>query len=99
VRERDDHTVAGTDERAELVLGFGEPARDERGPLRLERERLVRRKGVKHRRALERHGLEAFLLPHRSHLVHLPDEIGPPGDRRDEVVRDRSWGPTVRDRK
>ena len=46
VREGDDGAQAAADERAELVLGFGEAARGDRGPLRLERERLAGRKRV-----------------------------------------------------
>ena len=36
VRERDDDAQSAADERAELALGLCEPARGERGPLRLE---------------------------------------------------------------
>ena len=40
VREGDDGAQASANESAELVLGFGEAARRDRGALRLERERL-----------------------------------------------------------
>src|SRR4051794_8732259 len=46
VRERDDDAVAATDEALQLLLGLGEPAGSERRALRLERERLTRRKRV-----------------------------------------------------
>ena len=51
MRERDDDTQPGPDERGELVLGLGEPARRERRPLRLERERLSLRERVELRGA------------------------------------------------
>ena len=40
VGEGDDDAIARANERVQLVLRLGEPARDECGPLRLERERL-----------------------------------------------------------
>ena len=54
VRERDDDALAGADERGELVLRLGEPARRDRRPLRLERERLPLRERVELGRAVER---------------------------------------------
>ncbi len=41
VRKRDDGSQASADEGAQLVLGLGQAARGDRGPLRLERERLA----------------------------------------------------------
>jgi hypothetical protein len=96
VRERDHNALAGANERTELVLRLGEPARDERRSLRLERERLIRREGIEHGRALERHRLESLLLPDRAHLVGLPDEIRPFPYRQDKVVRDGPEGLSLR---
>src|SRR5258707_59639 len=56
VRERDDDALSGAHERSELGLRLGEPARSDRGTLRLERERLVLRKRVELGRALQRDG-------------------------------------------
>ena len=46
MRERDDDPLARPQERGELALGLGEPAGGDRGPLRLERERLGLRERV-----------------------------------------------------
>ena len=46
VRERDDDALAGAHELRELRLRLGEPARRDRRPLRLERERLPLRERV-----------------------------------------------------
>ena len=46
MRERDYGAEASADERAQFVLGLGEAAGGDRGPLRLERERLRLREGV-----------------------------------------------------
>ena len=46
VRERDDDAVAGAHEAGELVLRLGEAAGRDRGPLRLELERLPARERV-----------------------------------------------------
>ena len=87
VRERDDDVELLAQQPAELVLGLGEPARRERRPLRVERERLAlrqRRRARSRRRATT--GVEALLLPDRAHLVGLPDEVGRAVERRHEVV-------------
>ena len=86
VRERDDDAQAGTNERGELVLGLGEPARGDRGPLRLEREGLPHRQRVELGGAVERHGPVALLLPDRPHLVGLPHEVGPARKERHEIA-------------
>src|SRR5439155_2834540 len=94
VREGDDDSLPSPHERAELVLGLGEPARGERRPLRLERERLVRGERIELRGAGEiRLGVE-LLERDRTHLVGLPDEIRRARKRRDQVVRggQASWG-------
>ena len=90
VRKRDDNTLARPDEGRELVFRLGEPARDERGPLRLECERLARRQRVDRRGARERDRREPFLLPHGSHFVRLPDEIWSRGHGQNQVVRNGS---------
>jgi hypothetical protein len=53
VGERDDDALPGADERCQLVLGLGEPACRDRGPLRLECERLALREGIELGRASE----------------------------------------------
>ena len=59
VRERDDDAQAAADEARELVLGLGEAARGDRGPLRLERERLAGRERVELDRARQDDGRRA----------------------------------------
>ena len=54
MREGDDDALARAQERRELVLGLGEAARGDRGPLRLEGERLGLRERVELGRARER---------------------------------------------
>ena len=76
VRERDDGSQAAADERAELVLGFGEAARGDRGPLRLERERLAGRERVELDRVRQVDGRELLLLPDLADVDRLPDEVG-----------------------
>ena len=76
VRERDDDVEALAEQAVELVLGLGEPARGERRPLRVERERLALRQRVELGRAVERQLGEPLLGPDRAHLVGLPDEVG-----------------------
>ncbi len=88
MRERDDDAVPGPDERAELVLGLGEPAGDDGRPLRLEGVRLRLRKRVELRGAAERDRPEALLLGEATNLLGLPDDVGWAADRRDEVGRD-----------
>ncbi len=75
VRERDDGSQAAADERAELVLGFGEAARGDRGTLRLERERLAGRERVQLDRIRQVDGRELFLLPDLADVDRLPDEV------------------------
>ena len=89
VGEGDDDAVPRADEARELVLGLGEPARGDRGPLRLERVRLAPRERIELGRAVELERREALLLPDAAHLVRLPDEVGRPVDRRHEVVGPR----------
>ena len=60
--ERDDDAVPATDEGRELVLGLGQPAGGDGGPLRLERVRLGLRERVELRGAVERDRTEALLL-------------------------------------
>ena len=86
MRERDDDALAGADERDELVLRLGEPARGDRGTLRLERERLPLRERVELGRAVERDGRESLLAPDAAHVVGLEDEVGRAVERRHEVV-------------
>ena len=75
VRERDDGSQAAADERAELVLGFGEAARGDRGALRLERERLAGRKRVQLDRIRQVDGRQLLLLPDLADVDRLPDEV------------------------
>jgi hypothetical protein len=75
VRERDDGSQAAADERAELVFGFGKAARRDRGPLRLERERLAGRKRVQLDRIRQVDGRELLLLPDLADVDRLPDEV------------------------
>ena len=97
MRERHDDAIVGADEACQLVLGLGEAARCDRGPLRLELERLAARKRIELRRTLERDRLEAFLLPERLHLVGLPDEVRRAIDGCDEIRGSRcDVRPTLR---
>ena len=89
VRERDDDALPRADERRQLVLRLGEPARGDRRPLRLERELLSLRERVELGRAVERDRLEPVLLPDPAHVVRLEDEVGAARERRHEVVRHR----------
>ena len=86
--ERDDDAVPATDEGRELVLGLGQPAGGDGGPLRLERVRLGLRERVELRGAVERDRTEALLLGDATRLVGLPDDVGWAADGRDEVGRD-----------
>jgi hypothetical protein len=87
VRERDDDALPRTDQRRELALCLGEPARGDRGPLRLERERLRLRERVELGRARERGRIEdPVLLPDLANVVGLKDEVGWVAERRHEVV-------------
>ena len=90
----------GADERRQLVLGLREPAGGERGPLRLEGERLAPRERVELRRAVEQlDRLEALLLPDLAHLVRLPDEVGRPGSGGTRSSRDRRPGRSSSERR
>ncbi len=77
MREGDHNALPGAHECRQLVLRLGEPARDERRLLRLERERLAGRESVEVGRALQRDRVEVLLLPDLAHLVRGPDEIRP----------------------
>ena len=87
VRERDDDVEPAAEQAVELVLRLGQPARGQRRPLRVERERLALRERVELGRALERQLVEALLGPDRAHLVGLPHEVGRAVERQHEVVR------------
>ena len=87
MREGDDDAVAAVDEAVQLVLGLREPARGDRRPLCLERERLRLRERVELGRALERDLVESFLGPDPPHLVRLPDEVRRALEHGDEIVR------------
>ena len=87
--EGDDGAQSAADEGSQLVLGLGEPARGDRGPLRLEGERLARRERVELDRAAQVDRPELLLGPDLADVVGLPDEIGAAGDGRDEVAGDR----------
>ncbi len=76
MRERDDDAVAGAHEPGELVLGLGEPAGRDRGPLGLELERLAARERVELGRCLERQLHEPLVRPDGPHVVGLPDDVG-----------------------
>ena len=89
MREGDDGAQSAADEGSQLVLGLGEPARRDRGLLRLEGERLARRERVELDRAAQVDRPELLLGPDLADVVGLPDEIGAAGDGRDEVVGDR----------
>ncbi len=82
-----DDALAGTDEGGELVLGLGEPSRRDRGPLRLEGERLALRKRVQLGRARERGRMrDPVLLPDTAHVVGPKDEVGRVVEDGHEVV-------------
>ena len=95
VREGDDDPEPGLQKGAELVLGLGETACGEGGPLRLERERLAAREGVELRGSLEAKLAPEFLAPDRAHLVGLPDEVGDVGEGRPEVAGHRRRLPLI----
>ena len=86
--ERDDDVEALAEQAGELVLRLRDPARDERGPLRLERVRLALREGIELGCAIERNLRAALVPPDGAHVVRLPDEVGLARERRDEVVGD-----------
>ena len=89
MRERDDDAVAGPDEPRELLLGLGEPARGDRGLLRLERERLARRQRVELAGALQVEVVAPELLePDALHLAELPHEIGRAVEDGHEILGD-----------
>ena len=84
---------------ASSCLGLGEAARRDRGPLRLERERLRLRERVELGGALSgATGSRPSSAQTRAHLVRLPDEVGRAVERRDEVVRDAAASRRRRDR-
>ena len=86
VRERHDHAASLPDHRGKLVLGFGEAAGGDGGPLCLEDMRLRTWKRVEPRRTLEVGRVEPLLPPHTDDVVELPDEVGRPVEQRDEVA-------------
>jgi hypothetical protein len=88
MREGDDDALAGAHEGGQLVLGLAQPAGGDRGPLRLEGERLALRERVELCGAGEVDRREPFLVPDATHLVGLPDEIRGAVEHGDEL----SWG-------
>ena len=66
-----------------------EPARGDRRPLGLERERLARGNGSSSAAPSRSSGVEPLLLPDAPHVVRLPDEVGRAVDGRHEVARPR----------
>ena len=84
--ERHDNAVVRTNESGELVLGLGEPAGGDRGPLCLELECLASRERVELRRTVERDRRESFFFPNGTDFVRLPDEVRRSVDRRDEIL-------------
>src|ERR1700751_4838114 len=87
MRERDDDALARAQERRELALALGQPARGDRGPLRLEREGLRLRERVELRRAGERRQIEnTVLFPDAAYVVRLEHEVGRPVEWRREIV-------------
>ena len=88
VRERDDDAVAAVDEALQLVLRLGEAAGGDRGPLRLERERLRLREGIELGRALERDLARAPPRPRRGCTSSgCQTKSGRAVEHRHEVVR------------
>ena len=85
MRERDDDVELLAEQAAQLVLGLGETARGERGPLRVERVRLALRQRRQLGGSVERDRRQALLRPDGVHLVDRPDEIGRPLERPHEV--------------
>ena len=96
MRERDDDALPGAHERGELDLGLGEPARGDRRPLRLERERLPLRERVELGRAVERDRRQAVLRPDATHVVGLEDEVGRALERRRRDRPERAASPPRR---
>ena len=88
MREGDDDALVGAHERGELLLGLGEPACGDRGPLRLERVRL-RRAGTG--RAARRPRAE------RASASPPPRRARPPPARRRGPGRGRVRHEVVRD--
>ena len=65
----------------QLVLGLGQPARGDRGSLRLEGEGLAGGERVELDGVVERHGLELLFRPDLAHFAGLPDEVRAGRDR------------------
>ena len=89
MREGDDDAVTRADERVQLVLGLRQAARRERRPLRLERERLARRKLVE-LRSRRAGGPERASPPPRPGAPRPPPRRGrgrPAAPRRDRGAR------------
>ena len=95
MREGDHDAVPRADEARQLVLGLRQPARCDRRPLRLERERLPvwQRVELAGARQVE---LGAFLGEGLADVVRTPDQVGWPVEWRDEVVRNRRRPVVVR---
>ena len=91
VREGNDDPVAAADEAGELRLGLRKAAGRDRGPLRLERERLALRERVELGGSLQGDGLQPFLRPDARDLVRLPDEVRRAREDSDEIVRNGRW--------
>ncbi len=89
VGERNDDAEPGADERSELLLGLGEAAGRDRGSLGLERDGLAGRERIELCGALQRLRLEGPPRPDLANGVGLPDEVGRPAERRDQVGRGR----------
>ena len=89
VREGDDDAVLGAQQCRELVLRLREPARRDRRPLRLEGELLTVRQRLQLGCAFEARRCAVHLFfPDLAHLVGLPDEVGRPVERRDQIAGD-----------
>ncbi len=89
-RKGDDGAEAGPDERAQLVLGFGQAARGDRGALGLEREGLAGGERIELDGVVQRHRLELLFGPDLAHVPGLPDEVRAGRDRWHEVVGNRA---------
>jgi hypothetical protein len=86
-REGDEDAPALPHHALELALGLCETTGRDRRTLRLERVRLRSRERIELSRARERDRLEPFVRPHSLHVVRLPDEVGRPFERGDEIDR------------
>jgi hypothetical protein len=87
VREGDQHAPPLPEHPGELGLGLGEPARGDRWALGFEPVRLRVREGIERGRVVERHRIEAVLLPDAPDVLRLPDDVRWAAHRRYELVR------------